>query len=175
MCSGADSLTEQLQKMGILQNADASTTPSTQTKAKSKQFDPASLGKLKAKEGTVGFSGYRDTVKKSTKPFGEKPIKSGSHDEMDSDADDEDDSPRRRGSPAIKVDEDEDVKEVVLSAEETTRRAELADSVKKMQVSASYVNIVPVPNLTNPIAQTPAFFRCSGSILSGQCIKQCCQ
>lgn len=131
-------VTEQLQKMGILQNTDASSNTNTQSKAKTKQFDAASLGKLKAKEGTVGFTGYRDSAKGPAKAFGEKAAKSSTPDEMDSDADDEDDSPQRKANGAVKADADEDAKDVVLSAEEIARRAELADGVKKMQVRQDY-------------------------------------
>lgn len=126
--------TEQLQKMGILSTADTANTSSTQPKAKSKQMDASSLGKLKAKEGTVGFTGYRDSAKKSTKAFGEKSGKSGSHHEMDSDADDEDETAQRGANGLAKVEVEEDGKDVVLSAEEVSRRGELAEGVKKMKV-----------------------------------------
>lgn len=112
--------------MGILPTPQPVEQKQTSSKRKSRQIDFASLGPLKS-NGTVGFAGYREPSGSSA------PAKNGvkkDPDEMDSDADDDE----RQPNDGVK-DEPEDENTVeTLSAEELTRRGELAEGVKKMQV-----------------------------------------
>jgi hypothetical protein len=117
----------QLQKMGILKPKSEQTP--TSTKRKSVQDAFATLGPLK-KEGTVGFSGFRD--RDQTGKSGVTPGKKASSDDMESDSDDEDDGIVGKME---EVDEVEVKKEDgLLSPEDAERTGQLAEGVRKIKV-----------------------------------------
>lgn len=114
--------------MNILPTPEVAEQKPTTTKRKNRSIDFAALGPLKTK-GTVGFSGYRDPSGGSTaaKNMAKDP------DDMDSDQDEDARKPNGRiKHEADTLDEDGDMP--ALSAEELTKRGELAEGVKKMQV-----------------------------------------
>jgi hypothetical protein len=118
----------QLQKMGILKPSKAEQTP-TSAKRKSVQDAFATLGPLK-KEGTVGFSGFRDRDR--TVKAGANPGKKTSGDDMESDSDDDDDGIVGKMED---VDDVEIKKENgLLSPEDAERTGQLAEGVRKIKV-----------------------------------------
>jgi hypothetical protein len=122
----------QLQKMGILKPSKLEQTP-TSAKRKSVQDALATLGPLK-KEGTVGFSGFRDRDR-TAKP-GATPGKKTIGDDMESDSDDDDDD------GAVGKMEDVDEVEIkkengLLSPEDAERSGQLAEGVRKIKVCSS--------------------------------------
>lgn len=125
-------VTEQLQKMGVLPTPDPVEQKPSTAKRKSRQLDFSNLGPLKSK-GTVGFAGYRDATATSP-PLSRKNGNKKDPDEMDSDIDDDDEAgpngPTKDDADTV----DEDGKMALLSPEELTKRGELAEGVKKMQV-----------------------------------------
>ena len=126
---------EQLQKMGILADPKAQPQSAPTSSKKAKQLDASSLKPLKSTQGTVGFTGYRDT---NAKPSSFGNGKSKDDDEMDSD---EDDFQKRALNGTQKDDKDgeeEDGRETALSAEELSKRGELAEGVKKMQLKRQH-------------------------------------
>lgn len=133
--------------MGILETPAESKDKPTQVKRKSRQLDFSSLSPLKP-EGTVGFAGYRDSTSASTLKS-----KNRDPDDMDSDADDEDEGERRfskHSNGKVKEEpeeKDEGLKD--LSAEELSKRGELADGVKKIQVSHFSFRQRTLTNLTS--------------------------
>lgn len=137
--------------MGILSTPEPQEQKASNVKRKSKQFDFGSLGPLQPK-GTVGFTGYREAAAR-------KPSKTSKRDddEMDSDADD-DTKPTKDGIPTIK--EGEDGGEMDLSPEELKRQSDLAEGVKKIQVSSCVsleYNRVTRPNsVSSSNANTPS-------------------
>lgn len=118
----------QLQKMGILPSKKEEKTPAS-AKRRSLHADFSSLGPLK-KEGTVGFSQFRDT-EKGPKTKG-KSSKKGEED-MDSDSDDDDAA--NVGSFAMEDDDVDTRKEPgLLSPEDAERTGQIAEGVRKMKV-----------------------------------------
>lgn len=114
----------QLQKMGILQAPKSDKTPSS-AKRRSIAVELPKLGPLK-KEGTAGFSGFRDTEARRTRKG-----KRGSDDEMDSDSEDE-------GGIVGKMEDinDADVKREpgLLAPEDAERTGQVAEGIRKMKV-----------------------------------------
>jgi hypothetical protein len=122
----------QLQKMGILKPSKSEQTP-TSAKRKSVQDALATLGPLK-KEGTVGFSGFRDRDR-TAKPGG-TPGKKTISDDMESDSDDDDED----GTVGKMEDVDEvEIKKEngLLSPEDAERTGQLAEGVRKIKVCSS--------------------------------------
>lgn len=115
---------EQLQKMGILPTPEPQEQKSNQAKRKSKQLDFGSLTPLQPK-GTIGFMGYRETVAKKSPKSARR-----DDDEMDSD---DDAKPLKNGFS--KTDDADDDGKMDMSPEELKRQTELAEGVKKIQVS----------------------------------------
>ena len=117
----------QLQKMGILL-PKVEKTP-VATKRRSVPMDFSSLGPLK-KEGTVGFTSFRDVEPRST-PGKSKKTRDDDDDDMDSDSDED--------AAAVSKDVDEDdVKgdsNDLLSPEDAERSGQLAEGVRKIKVS----------------------------------------
>ena len=118
--------------MGILKPSKLEQTP-TSAKRKSVQDALATLGPLK-KEGTVGFSGFRDRDR-TAKP-GATPGKKTIGDDMESDSDDDDDD------GAVGKMEDVDEVEIkkengLLSPEDAERSGQLAEGVRKIKVCSS--------------------------------------
>lgn len=113
--------------MGILPTNTPVEQKSTSTKKKPMDF--SSLTPLQHKNA-AGFAGYREGTAKASPHAGRKP--------KDEDSDDEDDV-----SAAVKLGaDDEDVNEArgdtmqpELTPEEVAKRGELAEGVKKIQVS----------------------------------------
>lgn len=101
-------------------------------KRRSTQLDFSNLGPLK-KEGTVGFSAFRDSDGPARRNKARKKS-NGSlvGGEMDEDSDDEDDE------AAMKMEEvdDKDLKSM-LSPEDAKRQGELAEGVDRIKVSVS--------------------------------------
>ncbi|KAK4547757.1 hypothetical protein LTR36_000715 [Oleoguttula mirabilis] len=118
---------KQLQKMGIMSNPELEKTPQT-SKRKASGPDFSKLGPLKA-EGTVGFSGYRDSASAKRKD------QKKNADAMDSDADDEDDErlPNRNQDGEVK---DENGR--LLSPEDARRQGELAEGVQKIKLKRQH-------------------------------------
>ena len=117
----------QLQKMGILQ-PKVEKTP-VAAKRRSAPMDFSTLGPLK-KEGTVGFTAFRDTEPRSA---GKKSKKTKDEDDMDSDSDDE-------AAPIQKDIDDDEFKEKsndLLSPEDAERTGQLAEGVRKIKVRTS--------------------------------------
>lgn len=111
--------------MGILPTPEPQEQKSANhAKRKSKQFDFGSLAPLQAK-GTVGFSGYREAVK-------EKSPKAAKKNGEDMDSDEDDMKPRNNG---VKNDDVADDRKIELTPEELKKQTELAEGVKKIQVS----------------------------------------
>jgi hypothetical protein len=116
---------KQLQKMGIVPNPQPEKNAAA-NRRKSSGPDFSKLGPLKA-EGTVGFTGYRDSTSNS-----KRKTKTKDEDAMDSDADDEDES------HAIDGIEDAEAKPengALLSPEDARRQGELTEGVSKIKVS----------------------------------------
>lgn len=113
----------QLQKMGILPTPESTKTP-TANKRRSLAAEIPSLGPLK-KEGTVGFSTFRDSDPSKARRKGKKDA-----DAMDSDSDDDDDA------EAGKMDDEDDAKRDpgLLSPEDAERTGQVADGIRKMKV-----------------------------------------
>ena len=132
--------TEQLQKMGILPTPPPAEVKPTTAKRKSHQVDFASLTPLKPKDGTAGFTGYRDTAAAPVSPF--DPVgrngKKKDTDDMDSDGDEDYNRPGNIKAPSQDDTDDKEGEEKMLSPEETAKSAELAEGVKKMQVCYDY-------------------------------------
>lgn len=117
----------QLQKMGILQ-PKVEKTP-VAAKRRSAPMDFSTLGPLK-KEGTVGFTAFRDTEPRAA---GKKSKKTKEEDDMDSDSDDE-------AAPVQKDIDDDEIKEKsndLLSPEDAERTGQLAEGVRKIKVRMS--------------------------------------
>ena len=116
----------QLQKMGILKPSKLEQTP-TSAKRKSVQDAFATLGPLK-KEGTVGFSGFRDRDRTAKAGPGKKM----SGDDMESDSDEDNDG------IAGKMEDVDDVEvkkeNGLLSPEDAERTGQLAEGVRKIKV-----------------------------------------
>ena len=117
----------QLQKMGILQAPKTEKTP-TSAKRKSVPIDFSSLGELK-KEGTVGFSGFREAEKSRSR---RKSLKGKDQDDMDSDSDEDEEG------VIGKMDDVDDVEpkknKSLLSPEDAERSEKLAGGVRSMKV-----------------------------------------
>lgn len=114
----------QLQKMGIL-HSKMEKTPIT-SKRRSVPMDFSALKPLK-KEGTIGFTTFRDNEPRSA--TGAKIKKTEDDDEMDSDSDDD-------HQLALKdVDDDEVIKKDpnLLSPEEAEKAGQLAEGVRKIK------------------------------------------
>ena len=114
---------KQLQKMGIVSNPEPQQAPPI-SKRKASGADFSKLGPLKA-GGTVGFSGYRDSINVK------REAKSKDADAMDSDADDEDDERLPDGN------QDGETKQEngkLLSPEDARQQGELAEGVQKIRV-----------------------------------------
>ena len=122
----------QLQKMGILPAPKAEKTP-TAAKRKSVQDTLATLGPLK-KEGTVGFSGFRE---RDAKAKSRRKHKKTSEDEMESDSDEEDEGFVGKTED---VDDAEIKKEEngLLSPEDAEKTGELAEGVRKIKVGSHH-------------------------------------
>ncbi|KAL6246818.1 hypothetical protein RBB50_006125 [Rhinocladiella similis] len=118
----------QLQKMGILPAPKSDKTPSS-AKRRSIAVELPKLGPLK-KEGTAGFSGFRDIETRRNRKG-----KRGSDDEMDSDSEDE--------SGIIgKMEDinDADVKREpgLLAPEDAERTGQVAEGIRKMKLKRQH-------------------------------------
>ena len=118
--------------MGILPSPSTTQSTPLTTKRKSNQLDFSNLTPLSSSsKGVKNFAGYRDPAAPSPsarrKLFG----KQKETDAMDSDAEDEEDSPKR-----IKQedDDDADVKPALLTAEDAARTGELTEGVRKIKL-----------------------------------------
>ena len=119
---------KQLHKMGIMQSDQPQKTPQS-TKRKTSGPDFSKLGPLKV-GGTVGFSGYRDSMAKR---------KNKDADAMDSDEDD-DNERVPNGEQDVEI-KDENGKK--LSPEDARRQGELAEGVQKIKVSFPTMAVAP--------------------------------
>ena len=118
----------QLQKMGILHTKSEKTPVAV--KRKSLGMDFSTLGPLK-KEGTVGFTQFRDS---DQRPRRSTLSKKHDDDAMDSDSDDE-------APPVSKDVDDEDTTKKsndMLSPEDAERSGQLAEGVRKIKVSLHF-------------------------------------
>jgi hypothetical protein len=119
----------QLQKMGILNPPKAAEKTTASAKRRSVHADFTSLGPLK-KEGTVGFTNFRDT-EPNAKPKGKKT----SEDDMSEDSDDDAgivgkmDDLNDADVPITKEADSE-----LLSPEDAERTGQVADGIRKMKV-----------------------------------------
>lgn len=119
--------------MGILPSTQVTSQSPASAKRKSNQLDLSSLKPLKS-QGTVGFAGYRDSNKASK--VGKSP-----DDDIDSDAEDDDETKRLKKSNGVIKKEEDEKDEVIkkdVSAEDQAKNQELAEGVQKMQVSVHY-------------------------------------
>lgn len=147
---------KQLQKMGIMSGPEGvEKTPQT-SKRKASGPDFSKLGPLRA-EGTVGFSGYRDSAVAKRKD------KKKDADAMDSDADDEDESRVPDGDDDVEV---KDQNGRLLSPEDARRQGELAEGVQKIKVGYLRSRRVVIPSLTFLAAQATALSRATRRALS---------
>ena len=121
----------QLQKMGILNPPKSDKTP-VATKRKSVPTDFAALGPLK-KEGTVGFSGFRDRDAKARSRA--KPGQPMSGDEMDSESESDDEGVvgKMEDVDDVEIKKENDL----LSPEDAERTGEIAEGVRKIKVCDS--------------------------------------
>jgi len=117
----------QLQKMGILNPPKSDKTPPA-NKRKSVQDALASLGPLK-KEGTVGFSGFRDVDTKS-KSKGKSGAKASGDDMSESDDDDDGIVGKMEDVDEVEIKKENGL----LSPEDVERTGELAEGVRKIKV-----------------------------------------
>ena len=115
---------KQLRKMGILSTPEPEKTPAI-SRRKASGPDFSKLGPLKT-AGTVGFSGYRDSVTAKRKN------KKRDTEDMDSDADDEDEERLTNGAYDADAKQDDGRH---LSPEDARRQGELAEGVQKIKVS----------------------------------------
>ena len=116
-------LTEQLQKMGILEAPEGQKSP-VATKRKSTDF--TKLGAL-SKFGTVGFSKYRERPAAS-----KKKASNGDDDAMDSDDDEE------RAAKDADESEQQDPNGKLLTPEDARKQVELAEGVRQIKVRHPY-------------------------------------
>ncbi|EGP89642.1 uncharacterized protein MYCGRDRAFT_99365 [Zymoseptoria tritici IPO323] len=133
---------KQLQKMGIVSNPKPIKEESA--RRKSTAMDYSKLGPLKS-EGTVGYSGWRETPSK-------RKSKNKDDDAMDSDADDEDEGHAIKGIE----DADTDAKPVnggLLSPEDAKRQGELTEGVSKIKLKRQHSS-EPVSD-PNPARKSP--------------------
>lgn len=124
--------------MGILPTPEGVDKKSDGSKRKSRQLDLSNLSPLKSK-GTVGFAGYRDpTAPPSSFALGKNGKSKDDDEDIASDVEDDVNSSSKRNGSTAKEDindaADDDI-DVNLSPEEIARRGELAEGVKKIQVS----------------------------------------
>lgn len=145
--------------MGIMKDPESPdrTTAST-AKRKSRTIDLSALKPLKADKGTTGFAGYREQKQRNG-------TKRRDEDDMDSDVEDDGPVTSAKRSPKVKkepTDEDtngafDDESRDVLSPEEFSKRAELAEGVKKMQLKRQH-SFDPSQgrHISQTVAQEPA-------------------
>lgn len=128
--NGANTFTEQLQKMGILPSPKSHDKAiSSSAKRRSVPTDFATLKPLKP-GGALGFSSFRDTGDGSAS---HGHVKKASKDDSDMDSD-EDDVGKGKGLKQ----EDAEVQEPGISAmspEDAKRQGELAEGVQKIRVT----------------------------------------
>lgn len=126
--------------MGIMKDpASPERTTASTAKRKSRQIDLSALNPLKADKGTTGFAGYREQKQRNG-------VKRKDEDDMDSEVEDDGPLPSAKRSPKVKKeprDQDTDgaldeESRNVLSPEELSKRAELAEGVKKMQLKRQH-------------------------------------
>lgn len=118
-------MTEQLQKAGIIPSTKTSHAPLGAAKRRSGQLDFSHLGPLK-KEGTVGFSTFRDKGAQDKK--GRK--KSNGSMADDSDSDDDGDG----GMLDKMMDADDKFDHTKLAPDDAKFSGELADGVDRIHV-----------------------------------------
>lgn len=122
-------ITEQLQKMGILKLSKSADKPgASSAKRRSIQADIANLKPLKP-GGALGFSAFRDTDARGEAKTPRKasvPINA-----MDSDEEEDVDI-----EPKIPEADTEEFKNTMLSPEDAKQQGELAEGVKKIKVSS---------------------------------------
>jgi hypothetical protein len=120
----------QLQKMGILNPPKAAEKTPASSKRRSVHTDFTSLGPLK-KEGTVGFTNFRDEPKAKPKTKGKKAI----DDDMSEDSDEDEGIV---GKMEDLNDADVPIKKEagsdLLSPEDAERTGQVADGIRKMKV-----------------------------------------
>jgi hypothetical protein len=119
----------QLQKMGILNPPKAAEKTPASSKRRSVHTDFTSLGPLK-KEGTVGFTNFRDEPKVRLKTKNKK----SSDDDMSEDSDED---PGIVGKMEDLNDADVPIKKEnsdLLSPEDAERTGQVADGIRKMKV-----------------------------------------
>ncbi|KAK1776767.1 hypothetical protein QBC45DRAFT_206944 [Copromyces sp. CBS 386.78] len=123
----------QLQKMGVLASEKQQATSPTAAKRRSAQLDFSNLGPLK-KQGTVGFSTFRD---RDAQPRPKKSRKNTNGKAMDEDSDDEDDDDDI--SDKMLADDDEDnVDTSKLGPEDVKFTGELADGVNRIKLKRAH-------------------------------------
>ncbi|EGO54076.1 hypothetical protein NEUTE1DRAFT_87110 [Neurospora tetrasperma FGSC 2508] len=124
----------QLQKMGVLASEKQQVTSPTAAKRRSAQLDFSSLGPLK-KQGTVGFSTFRD---RDAEPRPKKSRKNtnGKAGAMDEDSDDEDDDDDI--SDKMLANDEDNVDPSKQGPEDVKFTGELADGVNRIKLKRAH-------------------------------------
>lgn len=124
----------QLQKMGVLASDKQQVASPTAAKRRSAQLDFSNLGPLK-KQGTVGFSTFRD---RDAQPRPKKSRKNtnGKVGTMDEDSDDEDDDDDI--SDKMLADDEDNVDTSKLGPEDVKFTGELADGVNRIKLKRAH-------------------------------------